>query len=426
MYDGDFYKLRARRPATFVGEVTVGEDTKGKDVKFFGETTGKYMLWDASADELVIKGDVNIDGDIEFNDVTMKDVTITGNTVIGDAGTDTVSLVSLTTVGTNQKIQFRDTGLYLQSSTDGQLDAIADTKLQLTAPTIDLEASSGIALDGDVTIDGAHTLTTGSGNITVKGATTFDADTNLSLSGTGAVITPNIQATNLRANDGTASLSNYNSTGIVSSTSHISVGERIYEKFAVTIETTEGDVTYTAAEMLGGTIARNGGGANRTDTTATAADLVAAMPHAEVGRLVEVIIVNNGSTHNITLNEGVGVNIQGSKVITPKQIQKYAAIILNATGGAESVQLVNLGYAFENSSKIVTGEIAAEDGTTSLSIADSTGDVTFGKDVVFTNTTVGGVETATMSNAVVSGNPTLWLDVYVGSTKYLMPLFPST
>ena len=42
---------------TFTGTVTVGVDDTGKDVKFFGATSGKYMLWDESADELIIVGD---------------------------------------------------------------------------------------------------------------------------------------------------------------------------------------------------------------------------------------------------------------------------------------------------------------------------------------------------------------------------------
>ncbi|SVA45206.1 uncharacterized protein METZ01_LOCUS98060, partial [marine metagenome] len=35
------------------GTVTVGVDDTGHDVKFFGATSGQYMLWDQSADELV-------------------------------------------------------------------------------------------------------------------------------------------------------------------------------------------------------------------------------------------------------------------------------------------------------------------------------------------------------------------------------------
>ena len=36
------------------GTVTVGVDDTGYDVKFFGATSGQYMLWDQSEDELVL------------------------------------------------------------------------------------------------------------------------------------------------------------------------------------------------------------------------------------------------------------------------------------------------------------------------------------------------------------------------------------
>jgi hypothetical protein len=39
--------------ATFSGALTVGVDDTGHDVKFFGATSGKYMLWDESADSLM-------------------------------------------------------------------------------------------------------------------------------------------------------------------------------------------------------------------------------------------------------------------------------------------------------------------------------------------------------------------------------------
>src|SRR3972149_3924613 len=36
--------------------ITLGEDATGLDFKCFGDTTGKYMLWDQSADKLVVVG----------------------------------------------------------------------------------------------------------------------------------------------------------------------------------------------------------------------------------------------------------------------------------------------------------------------------------------------------------------------------------
>jgi hypothetical protein len=42
------------------GTLTVGVDNTGADVKFFGATTGSYMLWDESADQLLIEGPAEV------------------------------------------------------------------------------------------------------------------------------------------------------------------------------------------------------------------------------------------------------------------------------------------------------------------------------------------------------------------------------
>ena len=46
--------------ATFTIPVTVGVDDTGHDVKFFGATSGKYMLWDEDADSLLVSGDIDM------------------------------------------------------------------------------------------------------------------------------------------------------------------------------------------------------------------------------------------------------------------------------------------------------------------------------------------------------------------------------
>jgi len=58
-------------------------------------------------------------------------------------------------VASTEKLQFRDTAIYINSSTDGQLDIIADTEIQIAATTIDI--------NGNVDISG--TLTIGSAGI---------------------------------------------------------------------------------------------------------------------------------------------------------------------------------------------------------------------------------------------------------------------
>jgi hypothetical protein len=47
---------------TITGTLTVGVDDTGHDVKFFGATSGKYMLWDESADKLIINGVLDLNG----------------------------------------------------------------------------------------------------------------------------------------------------------------------------------------------------------------------------------------------------------------------------------------------------------------------------------------------------------------------------
>ena len=48
--------LSAAQAATFAGNVTVGVDDAGHDVKIFGNAAGAYMEWDASADQLRLVG----------------------------------------------------------------------------------------------------------------------------------------------------------------------------------------------------------------------------------------------------------------------------------------------------------------------------------------------------------------------------------
>ncbi len=49
------------------GHSTFGEDGKGHDLKAYGDTSGKYMEWDASTDTLTVAGTVaaNITGSVD-------------------------------------------------------------------------------------------------------------------------------------------------------------------------------------------------------------------------------------------------------------------------------------------------------------------------------------------------------------------------
>ena len=60
----------------FNSTITVGVDDTGYDVKFFGATSGAYMLWDESADDLKLVGaaGLTVAGDIDVDGTTNLDV----------------------------------------------------------------------------------------------------------------------------------------------------------------------------------------------------------------------------------------------------------------------------------------------------------------------------------------------------------------
>jgi len=49
------------------------------------------------------------------------------------------------TMGTDKKVQFRDAAIYVNSSTDGQLDIVADTEIQIAATTVDINGNVEIS-----------------------------------------------------------------------------------------------------------------------------------------------------------------------------------------------------------------------------------------------------------------------------------------
>ena len=94
-----------------------------KDITGFRNVT---LTGELDAGSLDVSGDADIDGTTNLDIVDIDGA---------------VSIDATTTIGTNNKLQFRDTGLYINSSTDGQLDLVADTEIQIAATTIDINLS---------------------------------------------------------------------------------------------------------------------------------------------------------------------------------------------------------------------------------------------------------------------------------------------
>ena len=92
-----------------------------------------------------------------------------------DSQVDTVdTLAEILAIGntttTDQKIQFRDTGIFINSSADGQLDLVADTEIQIAATTVDIngavDLSADLSVGDDLTVNGGQIdLKTNSGAV---------------------------------------------------------------------------------------------------------------------------------------------------------------------------------------------------------------------------------------------------------------------
>ena len=165
--------------------LTLGDGTAGTDitVTFDGETSDGVLKWMEDEDYF------------EFSDDIL--------------------------VASTEKLQFRDTAIYINSSTDGQLDLVADTEIQIAATTIDMNGAldlsgnltttgliTGGSLDiDDVLINGSnigHTddtdlITVANGLVTVAGEISV---TTLDIGGTNVTST----ATELNLLDGVSGL----------------------------------------------------------------------------------------------------------------------------------------------------------------------------------------------------------------------------
>ena len=139
----------------FSGTITVGVDDTGLDVKFFGATSGKYMLWDESADSLLVNGDIDmgtngnrIDLDTD-NDTSIRasaDDTIT----IEVGGSDLIALTTTSTFSCPLTVGVDDTGhdVNFFGATSGQKvfwDESADTLYQTC--TVDIDGTVTVGVD---------------------------------------------------------------------------------------------------------------------------------------------------------------------------------------------------------------------------------------------------------------------------------------
>lgn len=123
----------------------------------------------------------------------------------------------------------------------------------------------------------------------------------------------------------------------------IADGPFLSKKTVATISTA-GAGTYTAANIAGGIILRDPAGDNRTDTTGTAADILAQFLGAKVGSSFELIVRNTAdAAETITVAGGTGVTISGTATIAQNNTKRFIGVFTNVTAAAEALTLYSVG-----------------------------------------------------------------------------------
>lgn len=115
-------------------------------------------------------------------------------------------------------------------------------------------------------------------------------------------------------------------------------------KRVVTTTTTAGAGTYAASEIAGGLILRDPNGASRTDTTATAAQILAQFLRARVGSSFFLVVRNTAdAAETITVAGGTGVTISGTATIAQNNTKLFMGIFTNVGSGTEALTLYSVG-----------------------------------------------------------------------------------
>lgn len=114
-----------------------------------------------------------------------------------------------------------------------------------------------------------------------------------------------------------------------------------FVKQTATTVSTAGAGTLTAAAILGGLILRDPNGGDRTDTTHTAAQLVAAAVGCAVDDTMEFMIVNTAdAAETITLAGGSGVTLVPATItIAQNEVYRGKLRFTNVTGSSEAVTI---------------------------------------------------------------------------------------
>jgi len=99
--------------------------------------------------------DIEADTELEITAPTVEFNTDSQILAFGADGDVTLTHIADTglRINSGMAVQFRDGALSINSSTDGQLDIDADSELEITAPIVDINASTSVNISNDLKLD---------------------------------------------------------------------------------------------------------------------------------------------------------------------------------------------------------------------------------------------------------------------------------
>jgi len=153
----------------------VYSDGAGSGAAFF-DAFASINVGALAGTSLDISGDIDVDGTTNLDIVDIDGaVNMATTALVTGVLTTTAATVfnggfasnADSTLGTDKKVQFRDSAIYINSSADGQLDIVADTEIQIAATTIDINGAinasgeiiaASLDISGDIDVDGTTNL----------------------------------------------------------------------------------------------------------------------------------------------------------------------------------------------------------------------------------------------------------------------------
>ena len=266
-------------------------------------------------------------------------------------------------LSTTEKVLFRDSAIYINSSTDGQLDIVADTEVQIAATTVDINANADVS----------GTLTYGSlsdGAITI---TAFVDEDNMSSN--SATLVPTQQSVKAYV-DAQLTASDLDIQGDSGGAFDIDLDDETLTIAGGTgIDTSGTGTTLTVA--IDSTVATLAGSQALTNKTLTSP------------------VINTGVSGTAILDEDDFASDSATKLATQQSIKAYIATQVAASDTLAELSDTNI-------STPSSGQILIYDGSDSFDNKTVSGDVTISSTGA-TTIGSGAVETAMLNANVITG-----------------------